>query len=324
MPLPVIAAMAAQQGMGMIQGAWNDARQIRQNKKLGRMNLEFDKEMTDYQQEKALEMWQKTGYTAQVKQMKEAGLNPGLQYGMSGGGGMTIGHGAAHVAAGDAPKGGGELEAATGMGIQLGLLDAQKRNIEADTKLKEVDARKREGVDTEEAASRIDLLKQGLDNARWDFQIKKLEVAMKNLEVWEQQASQEDRLDKIEYETKVAMRQLQIITADSKVAEATVAEKIKIVQEEAIGAVIRNAIGRKDIDVKDAQIKKWATEIAQGWKGLSIDENRTLIDKFEAEIKAAYPNILNAGGRVLNDGLEALHKIIFGKSRPMMNDVKQK
>ncbi len=36
-------------------------------------------------------MWEETNYPAQVKMLKEAGLNAGLMYGMSGGGGTTTG-----------------------------------------------------------------------------------------------------------------------------------------------------------------------------------------------------------------------------------------
>ena len=40
--------------------------------------------------------------------------------------------------------------------MQMSLLDAQKKNIEADTKLKEADANKTSGVDTDEKKATIE------------------------------------------------------------------------------------------------------------------------------------------------------------------------
>jgi primosomal protein N' len=54
-----------------------------------------------------MDMWKKTNYPAQMKMMEEAGLNPALMYGMSGGGGTTTGS-----------QGGGSAS-----GGQAGMLD---------------------------------------------------------------------------------------------------------------------------------------------------------------------------------------------------------
>lgn len=136
MPLPVIATHAANMGMGIVQGMINDARQVKQNKRLGRQNIEFAKEMADYNKRLELEMWEATGYVGQKRQLKEAGLNPGLMYGMSGGGGQTTGGSSGGTQPGNAQQNPGEMQAAMAMGMQLQLLKAQKENIEADTKAK--------------------------------------------------------------------------------------------------------------------------------------------------------------------------------------------
>ena len=76
--------------LGMaFQGA-NDRRQIRQQQKLQDMQIAGNKQLTDYNYAKQLQMWKDTNYSAQVEQLKKAGLNPGLLYGMSGGGGIPI------------------------------------------------------------------------------------------------------------------------------------------------------------------------------------------------------------------------------------------
>lgn len=117
--------------LGLALGGVNDKRQIKQQGKLNEQQIAGNKEMGKFNQELQMDMWNKTNYGAQMAHMKDAGLNPALMYGMGGGGGTTTGSGSGTggVSGADAPKGGGE---AMGM-MQMGLMQAQKANIEADT-----------------------------------------------------------------------------------------------------------------------------------------------------------------------------------------------
>lgn len=131
------ASQGLQMGMGILGGAWMDKRQVKQEGRLRKQQMEYDKQWAKYQQDMAMQMWEKTGYGAQKEQMKKAGINPALMYGMGGGGGQTIGGPAAQSGGAHAPAGGGEMTSAMGMGIQAiaqaKLLQAQKENIEANT-----------------------------------------------------------------------------------------------------------------------------------------------------------------------------------------------
>ncbi|AXH76119.1 MAG: DNA pilot protein [Microviridae sp.] len=120
---------------GAIFGKMNDKRQLKQQRKLMEMEMEGQRSMTDYNQTKQLEMWEKTGYGAQMKQLEEAGLNPALIYGQGGGGGQTAQIAQGNVSGADAPKGGGEMMGmvtANNLAMQL----AQIENIKADTQNK--------------------------------------------------------------------------------------------------------------------------------------------------------------------------------------------
>lgn len=87
------------------------------------------------QQDAQKEMWDYTNYENQMEHIKNAGLNPGLLYGIGGGGGQTVGAGAPGVSA-NAPSGGNQ---GSGMGIsmqevvQTRLMEAQAKKIEAET-----------------------------------------------------------------------------------------------------------------------------------------------------------------------------------------------
>ena len=112
-------------------------------------------------------MWDYTNYENQVKRLEAAGLNPALLYGQGGGGGASTAGGAVgngQGTPGQAPSGGSpqalrsQMIEGAGMGIQLGLMEAQKRNLEADAAKKEADAKKTSGVDTEMQNANIDYI----------------------------------------------------------------------------------------------------------------------------------------------------------------------
>ena len=73
---------------------------------------------------KELQMWQDTNYSAQIDQMKKAGVNPALLYGQSGGGGTTTGGSTPGINGTGAPSGGGEILAMQGMGLQTQMMQA--------------------------------------------------------------------------------------------------------------------------------------------------------------------------------------------------------
>ena len=93
-------------------------------------------------------MWKDTNYKPQVDEMNKAGINPALLYGMSGGGGVTVGSGAGGAASGSVSAQNSGV-AGMGLGIQMELLKAQKENIEADTKNKLAEAEYTGGAKTE-------------------------------------------------------------------------------------------------------------------------------------------------------------------------------
>lgn len=131
-----IPGMAISTGMGLLMQKNNDARQLKMQQQLQNMQIAGQQQMTDYNMEKQLQMWKDTSYGAQKEQMKMAGINPALMYGMGGGGGQTTGQANGNVSSGNAPTGGQEMAQAMGItsqAAQLSLLEAQRKNIEADT-----------------------------------------------------------------------------------------------------------------------------------------------------------------------------------------------
>ena len=138
---------AVNAGMGMVLGAYNDRRQLKQQDKLLKQQEGYNRNAAQFSHDLQYDMWQKTNYPAQMEQMKKAGLNPALMYGMSGGGGTTTGSATQSAPqGGGAPAGGGEAMAMMQMGMQNQMLQAQKDLIEAQTKKTNAEAENEAGA----------------------------------------------------------------------------------------------------------------------------------------------------------------------------------
>ena len=123
--MPAIAAGSAI--YGMISG--NKERRKAQEKQ-----VEDQRKMNEHQSELQYEMWKKTNHKANTEELRKAGLNTALMYGQTGAGGATTGSQGGSVGAATAKQGGGnEVGMALQNTLQLGLLKAQKENVNAQT-----------------------------------------------------------------------------------------------------------------------------------------------------------------------------------------------
>ena len=207
---------------------------------------------------------------------------------MGGGGGQTasLSTGSANGGAG-APVGGGEIAAMMGMGLQLQLLKAQKENIQADTNLKNTEAKKKAGADTDLTEMQAADLRAGIKNKSAENALLQIEKDLKLLEYQFQDKTFEDRMGLIYWQTLKLTEETKEACANANVAESTVEQKVQIVKNEAaktaleIGltkALTDQAIGATE--VQKATIRKIEAEIKQGWVGLSIQEQNQQLQKW--------------------------------------------
>lgn len=281
-------------GLGMITGRSDDNRQVAVQGRLNAQQVKYQKELTDYNQRSALKMWEDTNYSAQVEQMKKAGINPGLLYGTSGAGGGTATTQQGSVQGGSASgaasyKAGMEIGTMT-QAQQLMNLKAQEELTRAQTEQTKTETTKTAGVDTAEGEARIASLTQGIENAKATELLTKAETNLKNIEELEKNVSQEDRLDQITWEAKRAGELLQQAKNETYISNATLQEKIAIIEQTAIGAVIQNEATREGINLTKAQI-------AEIYKNLEFTDrtqnrqdkqfnNETVKTKFQMEMES--------------------------------------
>ena len=119
--------------LGIALGGIQNNQQYNLQERLQGLQIKGQKQMADYNLQKQLELWNATNYSAQVEQLKKAGLNPGMIYGMGGGGGSTTAAQPGNVSGGNASK--ADIQGIMMSAAQMGLMKAQKENIEADTNL---------------------------------------------------------------------------------------------------------------------------------------------------------------------------------------------
>jgi hypothetical protein len=347
--------------LGMVGGAISDRRNYRNQKKLMGLQNEYNLNMLAKQQDYAKEMaginqgyamdmanwshnanknmWDYTNYENQVAHLKAAGLNPALLYGQGGGGGATAAGGNAIAGSGQSAGGANtsapqairsQIIEGAGMGIQLGLMNAQKHNLEADAAKKEADAAKTAGVDTELAKTAAKLNEARIENVNMSTE----EIAAKakmwgdtSTMLWQQArkyASEADynektmdtRIEKAGYETMGSLlKNMETIarTQFTKAQTDAIAENIAIAWYNA-GTNRMNATTAADhvtnelfktmgeLDIKQKQLlKDW---IYQGvHAGVALLEGVTDLVKIKALIKAASKGIKEVvNKRRTNDG----------------------
>ncbi len=131
---------AASSAIGMIGQRQRERRTNKQNEKLMGMQHENQKKLNQQGHDLSMDMWNKTNYEAQMKHMKEAGVNPALMYGQGGGGGTTANSGSGGSAAmGSAAQPQQMMDIGSSMmqGAQMSLIESQRKNIDSETKLNE-------------------------------------------------------------------------------------------------------------------------------------------------------------------------------------------
>jgi len=212
-------------GMGLILGGIERKKQLEQQQKLQNMEIAGQKQMGIFNREQQMKLWEDTNYGAQVQQLKKAGLNPGLLYGKGGPGGITNAS-PGSISGGQASP----TTPASGMGMMMGqaaMQAAQIRNLDANTKLTEVEAGKKAGVDTKLGETQISSLLQGIESAKSKQALTEVETALASIKEHIAGATQNIEISKI-------IHGAEIVANDAEISTATKEDKIRQIKAEAI------------------------------------------------------------------------------------------
>lgn len=259
-------------GMGLFQGNINNNRLRDNTRDFMDWQLANSKELTEFNREQQMQMWRDTNYAAQREQMEKAGLNVGLMYGGGGQGGST------NVSTAQTQGADGH-SAMPPMDIANALAQGQQvKNMQAQEELTRAQIEKTK-AETNETTARTPTYEKGMQKT--DAEIK--EIATK---IGVNETSVRKMFQEIEESgSRTNLNQANIIKTETEV------DRLKKITPE-------------EVENIQADTKKKIGELAQGWKKLSLDEQRVKIEQFKEEIKAKYPSIGQTGGRILNSTIE--------------------
>ncbi|UOF80759.1 minor capsid protein [Microviridae sp.] len=290
------AGQALGAGLGMLTADFYDRRQIKQQQKLTDMQAKAQREQMNYQQSLAYDMWEKTNYSAQIDQLKKAGLNVGLMYKGSGSGGQ-LSNPSANISGGQSPVGGGEIGMGMQMGLQNAMMQAQIDNMKADTEKKKVEAGKIGGVDTEEAKTRIASLVQSVTNAQTQNELMEYDKVMKSIQNKYASESMEASINQMKVATSKVIEDTIGQAQQNKITSETMDEVVKGVQLNLISQSLMNELTREKVITQVAiteetwakinkiseEITRMQAQTSQGEKALSQADQRIILDQIANE-----------------------------------------
>lgn len=285
-------------GLGMITGAYQDRRQVRQQGKLMELQLQGQKDMANYNQNLAYDMWDKTNYKAQVEQLKKAGLNTGLMYAKGGTGGTTQIPGGA-VGGATAQGGVGEI----GMGLQYALQkEMQQAQIEvakSQANLNNTQAAKLGGVDTLKTTAETNVLgetlnsiKQNINNAKAQEALTKYQTELTKTQSEVAGRTAEQVIESISNANARVEQEIRSLTNSNEITEATKETVIQQIKTASIEQGLRITAQKAGVKLTEEQTKKVSAEIGKiandtlnNWRSLDQNQQRITIEKIMMDLK---------------------------------------
>lgn len=299
------ASDAVNMGMGMALSKWEQKQQREQARWMQNLQIGGQQTMGKFNQGLALEMWDKTNYDAQVKQLEKAGLNVGLMYGMGGAGGATTNTPTGQVMGQQAnPQ-------VKGMGMQLGiaelsLLKSQKENIEADTILKLKEAgytggpRSEQSLAAAEAArAAIPKTEQETINLKKSNEILELERQLREINVKYEGRTLEDRVQAAYFAANKLAGEAQQEVVNGKLSQEGYGERLEQIKLTTKGMILDQEATRMGIRLTEQEIQKakMATseieasilklnaERNQSWDKLNYQERQLIVNEALAKME---------------------------------------
>lgn len=278
--------------------------------KLMQQQMQNQMQLNEQGQQIQLDTWEKTSYPAQVAMLQKAGLNPALLYGKGGSGGVTGSQSGGAAAGGSAASGTAvqaqanatkfmELQAMQS-GIKLQEANARKANAEA--KVLETYGGTGAEADIALKSAEKGLKEAETGNKQVDTEIKKIE-----------QANTQREIDARIQNTAELTKRLML---ENAITQETFDSIVRRTQEEATGAYLENELTKAKTRMTDAEIQALKTQIVQKWTelsqratGLDQEQQKIEIQKWETELRAKYPTMMQVTGGLVQGALNQLETI---------------
>lgn len=292
---------AVNTGLGIATGVMEGNVQQHFNQQNQAMQIAGQKEMGKFNQELAMDMWNKTNYGAQVDHMEKAGLNVGLMYGKGAGGGAT-----AQTPPGNVSAQQTKIDTTKGMGMAL-----QNEAIQSQIEVNKSQAMKA-GAETEEIKARTPTYEKGMEKT--DSEIQEIATRL-NVNV---ETAKKIMQEVTESKSRVPVNEMQVVKGEAetnkvnaetnKIQELLPVEKAKM-QQELKAEITRNVyLDRKEKAELDNLVQDVINKKAQIMQtGQKLD-----IEQFTEEMKADYPSLWNVAGRTIDATMRGIMNMMGG------------
>lgn len=257
------------------------------------IQAELNQKNAKFNTAQAKEMWNYTNFENQMKHIREAGLSPGLIYGMGGQGGSTQGAGAANGVGLPQDQSVGMGLRAQEIGIEMANALSQIKLNESQASKNEAEANKIKGVDTEAQKATIDNLIAQTSNEKikrglilGQIRVADAEEELKRNTVdWTKEKAEETR-----WNVKSLQKGIEKLTAeidgmelDNDLKKRTIDNKVKestLTLQNLMAEILLKESQQK---VNEEQAKAIPAEILQGWEKLVKEGKALIIQKKQME-----------------------------------------
>lgn len=249
------------------------------------LQYQYNNQMAEANQERNKELWDYTNFEAQRKHLEQAGLSVGLMYGNGGAMGASTSGGQGS----GVQKPGNPTEAeiqSKALGIQMQQIQSQTALNTASATKQIAEAEKIRGVDTDAAKASINNIIAQTNNEEAKNGLIYAQKRAAEIEADLNNANIEEigwNIKNIEKNLNMIDENITAAKINNEIAEATKANQIEMAQLNVLNAMKDAILKENQSKLTEEQAKAIVAQIAQGWKGLEIQNEGQTLQKTIAE-----------------------------------------
>ena len=259
--------------MGAINASSASKQSWENQVKLMDIQADLNRQNAKFNTGQSKEMWNYTNFENQMKHIKNAGLSPGLIYGMGGAGGSTAG-------AGQASGVGLPQDQSVGMGLRAQEIGLQMANVASQIKLNESQANKNNAEAEKTAGIDTQVQQATMDNIIAQTSNEKIKKGLIYADTRFKDAMEEftrGKVDEVGWNVKnlmksleIADRNIQATDLDNELKSRTMESNVKQAEETLKNTMADTLVKFSQGKLNKVQAEAIAEQVKQGWSSIGV------------------------------------------------------